>query len=52
MTALEFVALRIAVATLSDSRSLEDDRSGSLLAERIERSGHVLVERILLSDGR
>jgi molybdenum cofactor biosynthesis protein B len=31
-----FVALRIAVLTVSDTRSLDDDKSGATLVERIE----------------
>ena len=38
--------------TVSDTRSLADDKSGSVLAERIETSGHKVVFRELISDDR
>ena len=41
-----FIPIRIAVLTVSDSRSLEDDKSGATLAARIERAGHVLPTAI------
>lgn len=45
-----FIPVSIAVLTISDSRSIEDDRSGSLLAERIAEAGHKLVHRELVRD--
>ena len=45
-----FVPVRIAVLTVSDSRTLEDDKSGALLAGRIEAAGHVLADRQIVSD--
>lgn len=42
-----FIPVRIAVLTVSDSRSLADDRSGDTLAERIMAAGHVLADRYL-----
>ena len=47
-----FLALNIAVLTISDSRTLETDDSGALLAERIETTGHKLHERLLEPDHR
>src|SRR2546425_300706 len=35
-----FVPLKIAVLTVSDTRSLAEDKSGATLAERIEKAGH------------
>lgn len=49
---LEFVPIRIALLTVSDSRALEQDRSGNLLVERIERAGHSLAARHILPDER
>ncbi|WP_170426964.1 molybdenum cofactor biosynthesis protein B [Ruegeria arenilitoris] len=49
---LEFIPVRIAVLTVSDTRSIEDDRSGQTLVERIERAGHVLVDRKIIQDER
>jgi molybdopterin adenylyltransferase len=45
-----FVPLNIAVLTVSDTRSLEEDRSGSTLAGRIEKSGHALADRKIVKD--
>jgi len=45
-----FIPLRIAVLTVSDSRSLEDDRSGATLAARIEKAGHILADRAIVTD--
>lgn len=45
-----FKPLNIAVLTVSDSRSLAEDRSGDLLVERLEGVGHRLYERQLRPD--
>jgi molybdenum cofactor biosynthesis protein B len=47
-----FVPIRIAVLTVSDSRSLADDKSGATLAGRIEGSGHTLAAREVVTDDR
>jgi len=47
-----FIPVRIALLTVSDTRSLADDKSGSVLAERIETSGHKVVSRELIRDDR
>lgn len=46
----EFIPVRIAVLTVSDTRSPEEDRSGAVLAERIEGAGHMLVDRRIVRD--
>jgi len=51
MTA-DFVALRLCVLTVSDSRTLADDTSGDYLAGAIAEAGHVLADRALLPDDR
>ncbi|MBF0220289.1 MAG: molybdenum cofactor biosynthesis protein B [Gammaproteobacteria bacterium] len=43
-------ALKIAVLTLSDSRTLEQDRSGSYLCESLQEAGHQLADRRLIPD--
>lgn len=48
----EFVPLRIAVLTISDSRTEETDKSGRLLAERLGSAGHALAERRIVPDDR
>jgi len=45
-----FIAVRIAVLAVSDTRSLEDDRSGAVLAEMIGSAGHELAERAIVKD--
>ncbi|MFI9652006.1 molybdenum cofactor biosynthesis protein B [Guyparkeria halopsychrophila] len=45
-----FKPLNIAVLTVSDSRTLAEDRSGDLLVERLEGVGHRLYERELRPD--
>lgn len=49
-TTRPFVPVRIAVLTVSDTRELADDRSGTVLAERIEAAGHVLAGRAIVKD--
>lgn len=49
---LDFVPIRIAVLTVSDTRDLSQDRSGDVLAQRIEAAGHQLAERLILRDER
>jgi len=46
----QFVPLKFAVLTISDSRSLKDDKSGALLVQRIVASGHRVSERSLVLD--
>lgn len=48
----EFIPVRIAVLTVSDTRSLEEDRSGQVLVDRIEAAGHLLADRKILPDER
>ncbi|RYH09456.1 molybdenum cofactor biosynthesis protein B [Tropicimonas sp. IMCC6043] len=45
-----FLPVRIAVLTVSDTRTLADDRSGDTLAARIEAAGHILADRKILKD--
>ena len=46
----EFISLGIAVLTVSDSRDASQDKSGDLLVEKLETSGHRLVARDLVAD--
>jgi molybdenum cofactor biosynthesis protein B len=48
----DFVPVRIAVLTVSDTRSLADDRSGDTLVERLTGAGHVLAAREIVTDDR
>jgi len=45
-----FIPVSIAVLTISDSRTAENDKSGSLLAERINKSGHVCIDKQIVPD--
>ena len=46
----QFVPLKVAVLTVSDTRSLADDKSGTTLAERIAKAGHVVADRAIVTD--
>ncbi len=48
----DFVSLNIAVLTVSDTRTFEDDTSGDVLVERIEKAGHKVAARRIVSDDR
>ena len=45
-----FLPIRIAVLTVSDTRTAENDRSGDALAERIRLAGHDLAARTIVQD--
>ncbi len=47
---LPFKPVRIAVMTVSDSRTLETDKSGDTLVGRVEGDGHILAAREIVSD--
>jgi molybdopterin adenylyltransferase len=46
----QFVPLNIAVLTISDTRSLADDKSGTTLADRLVAAGHHLAAREIIVD--
>jgi len=48
----EFIPIRIAVLTVSDTRKQEEDRSGDVLVGRIETAGHILADRKIIRDER
>jgi molybdenum cofactor biosynthesis protein B len=45
-----FIALNIAVLTVSDTRALEDDKSGATLQDRLIAAGHRLAARAIVRD--
>ncbi len=45
-----FIPLNIAVLTISDTRSLDDDKSGTTLSERLTAAGHKLAARDIVTD--
>jgi molybdenum cofactor biosynthesis protein B len=46
----QFIPLNIAVLTISDTRALADDKSGTTLSERIVAAGHKLAAREIIVD--
>ena len=48
----DFIPTRIAVMTVSDSRSADQDKSGDTLAERLLAAGHSLAARTIIRDER
>jgi molybdenum cofactor biosynthesis protein B len=48
----EFIPVRIAVLTVSDTRGMEDDKSGQTLVDRIAGAGHHLAARAIVQDER
>ena len=48
----DFIAVRIAVLTVSDTRSLTEDRSGDVLVSRLDAAGHILADRKIIRDER
>ncbi|EPX81782.1 molybdenum cofactor biosynthesis protein B [Litoreibacter arenae] len=49
---MDFVPVRIAVMTVSDSRTVADDKSGNTLVDRLKGAGHQLAARMILKDER
>ena len=46
----KFIPLNIAVLTISDTRTLADDKSGTTLADRLAAAGHHLAAREIVTD--
>ena len=46
----QFVPINIAVLTVSDTRTTENDTSGDILAARVEDAGHTLAARTIVKD--
>lgn len=46
----ELIPLSIAVLTISDSRTENDDKSGNLLVTRLEEAGHILCDKKIVKD--
>lgn len=47
-----FIPVRIAVLTVSDTRTMENDTSGGYLAEAVEAAGHILAGRSIVPDDK
>ncbi|WP_107496733.1 molybdenum cofactor biosynthesis protein B [Thalassobius sp. I31.1] len=52
MSDREFIPTRVAILTVSDSRSLAEDKSGDTLVNRLESAGHILAARDIIPDER
>jgi len=48
----KWVPIKIAILTVSDSRTEADDTSGDALVERLTQAGHTLVEKRILADDK
>jgi len=48
----QFIPLKIAIMTISDSRTDETDTSGKTLITRLEKAGHQLAEKLIVPDDR
>jgi len=48
----KFIPLRIAVITISDSRTEENDTSGNYLVESLKAEGHLLAHKRIIKDDR
>jgi molybdenum cofactor biosynthesis protein B len=48
----EFIAINIAIITISDSRTDETDTAGKLLVDRLTDAGHQLAEKIIVKDNK
>ena len=45
-----FIPVSIALLTISDTRTIEDDKSGDLLESKVLESGHILFDREIVKD--
>lgn len=48
----KFIPLNVAVVTISDTRTADDDVSGDYLAASLEQEGHPVVRRMIVKDDR
>ncbi len=52
MSEKQIVPIKIAILTVSDSRTEADDTSGDALVERLKQAGHLLVEKVITADDK
>jgi molybdenum cofactor biosynthesis protein B len=48
--AAEFIAINIALLTISDTRTVDNDASGKILREKVSQSGHAVAEQQIVQD--
>ena len=46
----DFIPINIAIVTISDSRTLKDDKSGAVLEKKVIKSGHIISAREIVKD--
>ncbi len=49
---ISFLGINIALATISDTRTFNNDRSGNLLEQRLKEAGHNLADRLIVPDNK
>ena len=49
-SSIKFISINIALITISDTRKIDDDKSGTLLEKRIKEFGHNVSHRIIIKD--
>ena len=47
---IKFMSINVAVVTISDTRTLENDKSGDVLEKRIKLAGHIVLAREIVQD--
>lgn len=52
MSSREFIPVRLGILTVSDTRTLEDDRSGQTAVDLFREAGHEIAARALVKDNR
>ena len=52
MSSKPWLAIKIAILTVSDSRTEADDTSGNALVERLTQAGHTLLEKRIIADDK
>ena len=49
-THINFISINIAIVTISDTRTLDNDKSGDILEERVLKSNHKIISREIVRD--
>lgn len=52
MSERAFIPVQVAVLTVSDTRTLEDDRSGQTIVDLLSEAGHAVAARVIVRDNR
>lgn len=52
MSGREFIPVRVAVLTVSDTRTLAEDRSGQIAVDLLTEAGHVIADRAIVADNQ